>query len=99
MRSLPSTPTKDALPNETVQRLQSQQITSQPSPALTGKRKAAPMLHDAIDVSKLSLDELLTAVEGQNSSLNTFFFGNSKAEEQSVRTEVNLQRELQKVKS
>lgn len=76
------------------QQLATEEATRNQSPALTGKRKAAPMLHDAIDVSKLSLDELLAAVEGQSSSLSTFFFGNSRAEEQSVRTEVNLQREL-----
>lgn len=67
---------------------------SGPWPALTGKRKAARMLHDAIDVSKLSLDELVTAVESQSSNLSTMLLSNPRAEEQSVRTEVNLQREL-----
>lgn len=76
------------------QQLATEEAIHNQSPALTGKRKAAPMLHDAIDVSKLTLDELLAAVESQSSSLSTFFFGNSRAEEQSVRTEVNLQREL-----
>lgn len=96
---MPSTPVRSlppALAND-IKQAGSQQLTEtlwNQSPALTGKRKAAPMLHDAIDVSKLSLDELLAAVEGQSSSLSTFFFGNSRAEEQSVRTEVNLQREL-----
>lgn len=99
--SMPLTPARrlpTALAND-IKHAGSQQLASEEairnqSPALTGKRKAAPMLHDAIDVSKLSLDELLAAVEGQSSSLSTFFFGNSRAEEQSVRTEVNLQREL-----
>ena len=65
------------------------------SPALTGKRKAEPTLHDAAGVSHLSVDELVSAVESQSSSLSTFFLGNPLAEEQSVRTEINLQRELQ----
>jgi len=70
-------------------------VSSNQSPALTGKRKSEPTLHDAADVSQLSLDELITAVESQSSSLSTFFLGNPLAEEQSVRTEINLQRELQ----
>lgn len=64
------------------------------SPALTGKRKAAPMLYDSLDVSKLSLDELIAAVESLDCSLSSVFLSNPRAEEQSVRTEVNLQREL-----
>ncbi|PWN36998.1 uncharacterized protein FA14DRAFT_119399 [Meira miltonrushii] len=101
MHSTPLTPARRlpaALANDIKQagsqQLAAEEATRNQSPALTGKRKVAPMLHDAIDVSKLSLDELLAAVEGQSSSLSTFFFGNSRAEEQSVRTEVNLQREL-----
>lgn len=64
------------------------------APALTGKRKAEPVLSNPKDVSKLTLDELVSAVEGQSSSLSTFFLGNPLAEEQSVRTEVNLERGL-----
>lgn len=65
------------------------------SPALTGKRKAPSTLCNATDVSKLSLEELLAAVEEQSSSLNTFCLGNPQAEERHVRTEINLHRELQ----
>ncbi|EPQ31126.1 uncharacterized protein PFL1_01315 [Pseudozyma flocculosa PF-1] len=65
------------------------------SPALTGKRKAAPVLSNSADVSRMSLEDLLSAVEGQNSTLSTLFLGSVQAEEQFVRTEINLQRELQ----
>ncbi|UZJ55957.1 hypothetical protein CBS101457_005277 [Exobasidium rhododendri] len=63
--------------------------------APASKQKPGLMLSDAVDVSQLSLDELLVAVESQSSSLSTFFLGNPLAEEQSVRTEINLQRQLQ----
>lgn len=65
------------------------------SPALTGKRKAPPVLSNAVDVSRMSLDDLLAAVEAQNSTLSTFFLGSPDSEEQFVRTEINLRRELQ----
>jgi len=64
------------------------------SPAITGKRKASLVLSDPTDVSKLSLEELLAAVEAQTSNLNTFFLGNPAAEERHVRTEINLLKEL-----
>jgi hypothetical protein len=72
----------------------SESETRRPLPALTGKRKAGPLLHDAIDVSELSLEELLAAAEGQTSCLSNVFLSNARAEEQLVRTEMNLQREL-----
>ncbi|PWY99463.1 hypothetical protein BCV70DRAFT_162624 [Testicularia cyperi] len=65
------------------------------SPALTGKRKASPVLSNPVDVSRMSIEDLLAAVEGQNSVLSTFFLGSPESEEQFVRTEINLQRELQ----
>lgn len=65
------------------------------SPALTGKRKAQPVLSNPVDVSRMSLEDLLAAVEAQPSMLSTFFLGSPEAEEQFVRTEINLRRELQ----
>lgn len=65
------------------------------SPALTGKRKAAPVLSNPVDVSRMSLEDLLAAVEAQTSALSTFFLGSPEAEEQFVRAEINLRRELQ----
>lgn len=65
------------------------------SPALTGKRKAPPVLSNPVDVSRMSLEDLLAAVEAQTSMLSTFFLGSPEAEEQFVRAEINLRRELQ----
>ncbi|KAJ1026835.1 hypothetical protein NDA16_002132 [Ustilago loliicola] len=65
------------------------------SPALTGKRKAPPVLSNPVDVSRMSLEDLLAAVEVQTSVLSTFFLGSPEAEEQFVRAEINLRRELQ----
>ncbi|KAN0065717.1 hypothetical protein ACQY0O_000847 [Thecaphora frezii] len=65
------------------------------SPALTGKRKAAPVLSNSADVSRMPLEDLLAAVEAQNHTLSTLFLGSPQAEEHFVRTEINLQRELQ----
>ena len=65
------------------------------SPALTGKRKAPPVLSNPVDVSRMSLEDLLAAVEAQTSTLSTFFLGSPEAEEQFVRAEINLRRELQ----
>ncbi|PWN42321.1 hypothetical protein IE81DRAFT_323647 [Ceraceosorus guamensis] len=66
------------------------------SPALTGKRKPLPAsLSDPSSVSKLSLQELVSAVEAQNPVLSTYIMGGQEAEEKVVRTELNLQRELQ----
>lgn len=65
------------------------------SPALTGKRKAAPVLSNPVDVSRMSLEDLLAAVEAQPSLMSTFFLGTPEAEEQFVRAEINLRRELQ----
>jgi hypothetical protein len=69
---------------------------SNKSPALTGKRKPqASSLSNPASVSKLTLDELIAAVEAQSSTLSAFFMGSAEAEERAVRTEINLQRELQ----
>lgn len=65
------------------------------SPALTGKRKAPPVLSNPVDVSRMSIEDLLAAVEAQTSMLSTFFLGSPDAEEQFVRAEINLRRELQ----
>lgn len=65
------------------------------SPALTGKRKAPPALSNPVDVSRLPIEDLLAAVEAQASMLSTFFLGSPEAEEQFVRAEINLRRELQ----
>ncbi|SNX83766.1 uncharacterized protein MEPE_02474 [Melanopsichium pennsylvanicum] len=65
------------------------------SPALTGKRKAPPVLSNPVDVSRMSLEDLLAAVEAQASMLSTFFLGSPEAEERFVRAEINLRRELQ----
>ncbi|KDN47734.1 hypothetical protein K437DRAFT_234554 [Tilletiaria anomala UBC 951] len=64
------------------------------APALTGQRCATRKLADFSDVSKLTLDELITALESQNSTLHTFFLGDPDAEERQVRSEINLQRQL-----
>ncbi|PWN51624.1 hypothetical protein IE53DRAFT_367903 [Violaceomyces palustris] len=86
----PSTPKKESAPStsETGARVHF-------SPALTGKKKAQPVLSNPTDVSKLSIEDLLVAIESQNSSLSSLFLGNAQAEEQYVRTEINLQREVQ----
>lgn len=66
------------------------------SPALTGKKKAKEVVLDPSDVSNLTLDGLLPALEAQATSLSTLFFNSAQAEERHVRLEINLQRELRK---
>lgn len=68
----------------------------QRSPALTAKRKVKQTALDPTDVSNLSLDELLAALESQPNALGTLFFNSAQAEEKHVRTEINLQRELRR---
>lgn len=68
----------------------------QRSPALTAKRKVKQTALDPTDVSNLSLDELLAALESQPNALSTLFFNSAQAEEKHVRTEINLQRELRR---
>ena len=79
-------PIKDATLGEKADRVR--------APALTGQRSTPRKLADFSDASKLSLEELIAAMESQNSSLHTFFLGDSEAEERQVRTEINLQRRL-----
>ncbi|PWN20787.1 hypothetical protein BCV69DRAFT_283005 [Microstroma glucosiphilum] len=70
--------------------------SQQRSPALTAKRKIKQTALDPTDVSNLSLDELLAALESQPNALSTLFFNSAQAEEKHVRTEINLQRELRR---
>ncbi|KAK0555729.1 hypothetical protein OC846_001600 [Tilletia horrida] len=65
-------------------------------PALTAKRKAPDALADPTDLSQFSLDELIAAIESQPDKLSSFYLNNPYAEERHVRTEINLQKELQK---
>lgn len=67
------------------------------SPALTGRRKqrAAPV--DAADVSRLSIDELISTLEHQDNLSKNFKAGQSssrEAEELYVRTWINLRKAL-----
>ncbi|PKI82772.1 hypothetical protein MVES1_003601 [Malassezia vespertilionis] len=64
------------------------------SPALTGKWRTASLLANPGDVAQLDLDALIAALEGQPSSLSSFFTRNLDAEERMVRTEINLKRAL-----
>lgn len=63
-------------------------------PALTGKRKVGQSVFEPADLSTLTVDELVAAVEAQPNALSTLFFNSPQAEEKHVRTEVNLSREL-----
>ncbi|KAK0527980.1 hypothetical protein OC835_004811 [Tilletia horrida] len=69
---------------------------SRRQPALTGKRKAPDALADPTDLSKLSIHELIAAVERQPDKLSSFYLNNPQAEERHVRMEINLHKELQK---
>lgn len=64
------------------------------SPALTGKRKQRAEPVDAADVSRLSLDELLSAIEHRN-LVQSLKGDSSESEELYVRTTVNLKKALQ----
>ncbi|CAO1624072.1 unnamed protein product [Sympodiomycopsis kandeliae] len=70
---------------------------SKSSPALTGKKKLRQTALDPGDVSDLSLEELLSALESQPSTLSTLFFNSWQAEEKHVRMEINLLRQLRHV--
>lgn len=64
------------------------------SPALTGKRKQRLEPVDAADVSRLSLDELLSAIEHRD-LVKSLKGGSRESEELYVRTTINLKAALQ----
>lgn len=67
------------------------------APALTGQQARAPKLADFTDVSKLTVEEALSALEAQGSKLHTIYLGSPDRQERAVRTEINLQRRLGRV--
>lgn len=70
------------------------------SPALTGKRvEAKAEMFSASDVSKLSVDDLLVALEQQDIKKASITHSNLEEEEQYVRRSISLRKELQNLVS